>query len=343
MRRIFPQLHADNKKAFKKRLGAVTSYIRKTVQNYEESASLIVSEEHVFWRAKKNTNLGKRSEWRQQVKIQNYINWARTFWKAIVVRCDRAMSGSSRPGDISHDSYLKIAQLGGGEEFQDDDFQVVIVDEAQDFTPCQADLFWGKYRRRDRAVYLFGDQYQQLYRFRGAGDSFQEVYENRQSQQNFDSTGSFRFGSTIADTASTVLKSIGGKQLKGRAVEPGELHDAVAFDNHGVVLCRTNKGLYSFLFDTRPTKWCYLDNRKTAFPEPKRWVYDLEAFLRTMRTGNEGDEDDRVQDDDSALLSIFRYNHETFNTVEEIDEYIADEGDTELLRNLSLLQFLINS
>ena len=57
---------------------------------------------------------------------------------------------------------MKVAQL---EQLRIDS-DVVMIDEAQDMTPCQANLFWGQGQRSDKITYLFGDRYQN--RLRGS-------------------------------------------------------------------------------------------------------------------------------------------------------------------------------
>ena len=65
---------------------------------------------------------------------------------------------------------------------------------------------------------MLGDQHQRLYRWRGAGDSFEKC----EGCADFYLSGSFRFGFNIADAASKVLKASNAvKELEGHHVYSG--------------------------------------------------------------------------------------------------------------------------
>ena len=51
-----------------------------------------------------------------------------------------------------------------------DGFHVVILDEAQDLTACQAAAFWGDEVRGNCIAYLIGDQRQRIYRWTPYGE-----------------------------------------------------------------------------------------------------------------------------------------------------------------------------
>ena len=187
-------------------------------------------------------------------------------------------------------------------------------------TPCQANLFWGTRSRSDKVIYLFGDEWQQLYRFRGASDSFKMAKFS--SAENFSLTGSFRFGQEIAKLASLALTYGGGERVIGRATNPGMIKKGSEFSS-GVVICRSNNGMYSYLLDngTRIDKWTFLKPTKQA-PQPSRLLLLLESFML-----------DEVES--------FRHKGETFKTVNELREYCDDGEDHELRKCLTLLDILI--
>ncbi|KAL3940276.1 MAG: hypothetical protein SGARI_001038 [Bacillariaceae sp.] len=246
-------------------------------------------------------------------------------------RCRHAKEGTGGGRQkIPHDSYLKMAQL----ERLKSDHDVVMIDEAQDMTPCQADLFWGSHVRQARITFLFGDKYQQLYRFRGASNSFRHVALDR-SASSFSLTGSFRFGKNIANTASLVLGVMCDEALVGRRKEPGTVHmDCSSGDNlsNRLVLCRTNNGILRYVFNNRPRKWCYLDNRSRAFPPIRKWARDLEASLQ-VEIGENGNAE-------TSFSKPFSYGGEIFKSPAELSEYAEDEEDNELTRYMGLLVFL---
>jgi len=328
---------------FLRKVKSVALFVRKTLHNFQASAEGRVDESHIFWRARDKTNLTKRSQWRGQIPTPKYKEWAAEFFKIVQDRCHAVRDQGGRVQGISYDGYLKVAQL---ECDLTGAFQFVIADEAQDLTPCQADLFWGDpFVRKDRAIYLFGDRYQMLYRFRGASHSFFHMWE--QSPYTFNLTGSFRFGETIAKTASIVLEAVGGvsgDKLVGRAESAGQVHDEADFGNHGTVLCRTNQGIYSYLFFNRPSRWTHLSGAKEAFHTPPTWVFALESFLQTQKKNNVNDIGNPVapEEDDNIPIGAdtFLYKGERFSTVQDIIDYIDDEGDMDLAKYLQLLQFL---
>jgi len=61
--------------------------------------------------------------------------------------------------------------------------------------------FFEQYRQ-GAVVYLIGDMHQRIYRWRGAGDSFEAAHIDKE----FALTESFRFGQEIAQHASMILR-----------------------------------------------------------------------------------------------------------------------------------------
>lgn len=138
-------------------------------------------------------------------------------------------------------------------------YGVIIVDEAQDLTPCQSSIF---FEQRHAVVYLFGDEGQRIYGWRGAQDTF----ETTEADGDFSLTNSFRFGAVVGRVAQKILTRIAeGMEGRGRAmtirgmgrnrgasvaeVGPG---DFVGDDNsverpRMVVLTRSNKGVFDAL------------------------------------------------------------------------------------------------
>ena len=237
------------------------------------------------------------------------------------------MEPDKTPRIITHDGYLKVAQLSK----LDISFSHVAIGGAQDMTPCQADLFWGSHQRKDKVIYLFGDQSQQIYRFRGVGDDFRTMSKHASDgtqetkMQRFRLTGSFRFGENVAKFASCIVESMGSEALQGLALEEGRVSQSSDF-LYGVVICRGKNGMSQFLLQQKPERWCFLDDDAfcTYFQIPG-WVWDLEAFVWSLN-------------DD-----VFMYRGETFNTLDDILRYIDDVEDIALLRQVSFLLMLKDS
>lgn len=116
---------------------------------------------------------------------------------------------------------MKVAQLE--KDFQHK-YRFIVIDESQDMTPCQAELFWGQ-ERLDKenapAVFIVGDTHQRIYGFRGASHSFEQT----KVDVDFHLTGSFRFGDNIARVANLIMGPevrICGLSTNEGGVRPGK-------------------------------------------------------------------------------------------------------------------------
>lgn len=318
-RRLFSELLHTNggEKKLDKRAKVIAGYVRNTLKNFHSSADAAVKGEHVFWRARKNTNLSSRTKWREKVNVIKYVNWAAAFFLRVHEECLNIRNGGGNTSGlrIPHDAYLKVAQM----ENLNIPHEFVFIDEAQDMTACQAELFWGQSQRRDKIIYLFGDRYQQIYRFRGASRSFRDMVDA--SDPKFSLTGSFRFGKNIANCATCVLEGLGGDSLIGRSNDDGRVVEDTTM-NRGVVLCRTQNGIFEHLYANRPARWCYLSGGPSIVAqELKKWKLDLESFIQGNTTS-------------------FTYKGDIYKSDDDINQYIEDEGDDDLYKAFTLLQFL---
>ncbi|KAK9400250.1 F-box DNA helicase 1 [Crotalus adamanteus] len=135
---------------------------------------------------------------------------------------------------MTHDGYLKLWQL---QKPSLSEYDVILVDEAQDCTPAVMDIVLSQ----PCGVILVGDPHQQIYTFRGAVNTLSEVPHSR----IFYLTQSFRFGSEIAYVGATILdvsKGVRKKTLVGNKQES----DVSGVGVEGTVahLSRTNKTVF---------------------------------------------------------------------------------------------------
>ncbi|XP_068713837.1 F-box DNA helicase 1-like [Montipora foliosa] len=140
--------------------------------------------------------------------VKKVVSHAAGLW-------ERMKDTSDKEFPITHDGYLKIYQLSRPVL---NSFDCLVIDEAQDCTPAAADILLNQ----RCAKILVGDPHQQIYSFRGAVNTLQQV----QSTHTFYLTQSFRFGPEIAHVASCVLdvlKGIRDKTLVGGA-RKGSVH-----------------------------------------------------------------------------------------------------------------------
>ncbi|KAI0230870.1 F-box DNA helicase 1 [Lamellibrachia satsuma] len=151
---------------------------------------------------------------------------------------------------MTHDGYLKLYQLSQPRLYQ---YDVILIDEAQDLTPAIADVLL----RQPQPKILVGDPHQQIYSFRGAVNSMQLV----NATHTYYLTQSFRFGPEIAFVAATFLGVLKGekKTLVGNGIPGSILGGQVG---QLAVITRTN---YT-LFMEAVKKCCYSDeNIRIAF------------------------------------------------------------------------------
>ncbi|KAL7545838.1 hypothetical protein ACHAWF_009187 [Thalassiosira exigua] len=376
-------LRAKGERALERRISTLSGYIKRIVNKFQSSEDRTVKEKHVLRRIRESKT--KRTEWRKEISMTQYVLWANQFFRAIWRDCLAIKNGERAHGaDISHDGYLKVAQL--------ENLQIphdwLFIDEAQDMSACQAALFWGQRQRANKITFLVGDKYQQIYRFRGASDSFREKF--KASELMFTLTGSFRFGKSIASCATCVLKALGGETLRGRSNDPGRVEAEVCGTpmKRSVVLCRSQNGIFNYLLTNKPARWCLLGG-KTKLEGPKNIHLVLESFIQGIGTGikhgncadsggdhsdcndsdggqsdfegsesrdpqdesNKGDSNCNVSDSEDAdcedsfrfrqSSAPFTYRGDTFQTLNDIEEYIEDEGDIELCRALNLVKILV--
>ena len=98
---------------------------------------------------------------------------------------------------VTHDAFMKYAQLGNCNLQK---YTTILLDESQDTTACQLDLFVKQ--QADKNIYVVGDAMQTIYSFRGAKSKFVVELPNTNDHTL---TKSFRFGSSIAKIANRFL------------------------------------------------------------------------------------------------------------------------------------------
>lgn len=140
---------------------------------------------------------------------------------------------------FSHDAYLKLFQLwitNGGIQVP---YDVMILDEAQDSTPCVQSIFA---TQQDCQLIIVGDSYQSLYQWRGARDALLRFRSERGLPQ-LHLTRSWRFGPQIAEQGNLWLEALESPiMIEGDPGQPG-IVGAVEPGSRRTVLCRTNAGV----------------------------------------------------------------------------------------------------
>eukprot|EP00434_Breviolum_minutum_P012996 symbB.v1.2.011456.t1/scaffold713.1/size170176/5 len=201
-------------------------FILKTLDTFLSSDAKQVTEEHVWYKAlEKNTfqpnfYVDKAQQAYNMMNEPN-IDWPQThdgYLKRFqLARCNL---GPDAPPPKCCDASMTRREGCHGTWFECDTcerkvqgadvlgFDVIIIDEAQDFTPCQAAAFFQQ-STYGVMVFLVGDPRQRMYRWRGARDSF----ERQRVQEEFRLSESFRFGPEIAACANALLNFADGGHI----------------------------------------------------------------------------------------------------------------------------------
>ncbi len=108
---------------------------------------------------------------------------------------------------ITHDIYLKLFTLNPPTI---KDYDVILIDEAQDLTPCFVDFI----EKQNKQVIFVGDKHQSIYGWRGAVNYLDSLADTQIKE--FYLTQSFRFGQNLADLSNCVLTYLGAQNhIKG--------------------------------------------------------------------------------------------------------------------------------
>ncbi|KAM6984740.1 F-box DNA helicase 1 [Aplochiton taeniatus] len=127
---------------------------------------------------------------KKHVTLQGYVQDAQNIWSKMV-----DTKATSEGYKMTHDGYLKLWQL---QQPCLDEYDVILVDEAQDCTPAIVNILMSQ----PCGKILVGDPHQQIYTFRGAVNALHLV----QHTHLYYLTQSFRFGAEIAYVAATILE-----------------------------------------------------------------------------------------------------------------------------------------
>ena len=145
----------------------------------------------------------------------------------VVVLWD-AMQHKTAGPPLGHDGYLKLWALGKPKAETD----YIMVDEAQDLNP----VLLGVLGSLQAPLVYVGDQYQQIYEWRGAINAMEKL----PSKHRVLLAQSFRFGPEIAAAATIVLRALkASKALLGSSV----IASHIARVKPDAILARSNAGV----------------------------------------------------------------------------------------------------
>lgn len=127
-------------------------------------------------------------------RVREYLLLAAHRMWADITRVDGSLP-------FSHDCYVKLWQLGEGDDRPIIAADYILLDEAQDTAPVFLDIL----KQQEHALLVFvGDSNQAIYEWRGAVDAMRAYpdAERRMLSQ------SYRFGQAVADVANAVLATL---------------------------------------------------------------------------------------------------------------------------------------
>ncbi|TFW33598.1 UvrD-helicase domain-containing protein [Massilia horti] len=147
---------------------------------------------------------------------------------------DRMLDPAS-DAPLGHDGYLKRWSLSRPKLNCD----FLLLDEAQDTNEAVLSVL----RIQDSHLTLVGDRYQQIYEWRGAINAMASVKTEAETAL----TRSFRFGDSVADAATSILRILG--ETKRVVGDPNRDTKIAAAGSTGTTICRTNAGVVKVVVD----------------------------------------------------------------------------------------------
>ncbi|CAM9971639.1 unnamed protein product, partial [Scytosiphon promiscuus] len=187
--------------------------VHATVVNFCCSKDPELSWNHVYIPPPKDSNSSSQTipppskEWvlRSAREVWEAMHPSPQSWKR---RSVAGGGGGGRRGGFtlpkSFESILKVYQLSKPNLSKD--YDLILLDEAQDVNDCQADIIS---RQSGCRVVVVGDPHQAIYSWRGAKDYLTRV----RSGKTLRLTQVFRFGTGVACVANTLLRRLKGERV----------------------------------------------------------------------------------------------------------------------------------
>ncbi|MCG9575371.1 UvrD-helicase domain-containing protein [Vibrio tubiashii] len=192
----------------------------------------------------------------EQDAVELLINQGKRLWQMMTDRQSQC--------PVTHDVYLKEFVLLVKSGSIKLDFDVVILDEAQDTTPI-VKQFVEILNAKKIAV---GDKYQSIYEWRNAVN----VMEDYMSKGNTTTrlTTCYRFGESIANISNSLIEKYYGTNpnFKGNVKKNSQIHTSANHEQHdsSLLLFRTNAELMATLVDKveKGEACCMLKDQKES-------------------------------------------------------------------------------
>lgn len=210
--------------------GNLASMVTGAIKRFCQSADAEVQLGHIRRPAGVDYAVDGVTVYTNSDRVREYLlPFARAAW------ADLANPDGKLP--FTHDCYVKVWQLGKGQDAPVISADYILLDESQDSAPVLLDII----KRQKALVVLVGDDNQRIYEWRGAVNAmaaFPNAPRRLLSQ-------SFRFGQGVADVANSILAGLDEPTdlvMKGLATVPSRVYlpDETPAPPANCVLCRTN-------------------------------------------------------------------------------------------------------
>lgn len=153
-----------------------------------------------------------------------------------------SIQAAQQKAEIDFDDQIYLSALSGNLVT---DYELVVVDEAQDLNPLQHRMLQKFYRT---SVCIIGDPRQSIYGFRGAVSNSMQELETKFSLQQLPLTVNFRCAPQIITFAQQFCPEIqAGLTIQG-TVDQLETYELEALPSEAAILCRCNAPLLRMCF-----------------------------------------------------------------------------------------------
>lgn len=217
-------------------------------------------------------------------QIQRLLQLAKHVWSTII--------DPNHHYPMNEDCYLKLWQLSAPVI----DTEIIYIDEAQDLDPVMLDIL----QKQPCQKVWFGDQYQQIYEWRGAVNALKLISVDTELYL----TETYRFPLQIADLANKILT-----RLKSPALIRSKKPDSRQPSEKYAFIARNNKTLFN--------KALEMAQKNTKF----WWGKFKDKNIKTLETYCKAVEG--IHRGHSSTLDVF----DGFSSIQEIEEHLEDNPD----------------
>lgn len=271
----------------------LTSLVEQTLKNfknYSPNKSVNVEDFPQKFYQRIQALTADQAQGSTEEQINRLLHLARCVWSTII--------DPNHHYPINEDCYLKLWHLSDPVI----DKEIIYIDEAQDLDPVMLDIL----QKQTCQKVWFGDQYQQIYEWRGAINALKHITVDTELYL----TETYRFPLQIADLANKILERLKSPALiKSKKINSGQPLKKFAF------IARNNKTLFKKALDMA------LNNKK--FSWTKFDVSTIENYCKAVIEISKGR---------PSHLHVL----EDFTSVQEIEEHLEDNPDEFIRRAIDL-------